>query len=80
MTTTWVATGIRVALLLAIATGTLVVATGCASVAPYERGTLAHPTMSTEDPYTSGIDEHVRAVSEGAAGGLAGGGGGCGCN
>ena len=27
-----------------------------------------------------GLDSHVRAVSEGAAGGLGGGGGGCGCN
>jgi Domain of unknown function (DUF4266) len=54
--------------------------TGCVRVAPYERGTLAHPTMSADDPYTSPLDEHVRAVSEGAAGGLSGGGGGCGCN
>jgi len=52
---------------------------GCAPVAPYERGTLAHPTMTTEDVAT-GLDEHVRGVSEGASGGLGGGGGGCGCN
>lgn len=52
---------------------------GCATVAPYERGTLAHPTMVPED-ISTGLDEHVRAVSEGAAGGLGGGGGGCGCN
>ena len=52
---------------------------GCAPVAPYERGTLAHPTMTTEDVAT-GLDEHVRGVSEGATGGLGGGGGGCGCN
>jgi hypothetical protein len=51
----------------------------CAPVAPYERGTLAHPTMTTEDMSTS-FDGHVRAVSEGASGGLGGGGGGCGCN
>ena len=56
-----------------------VAATGCASVAPYERGTLAHPTMTPDDISTA-LDEHVRGVSEGAAGGLAGGGGGCGCN
>jgi hypothetical protein len=59
--------------------GTLSAATGCARVAPYERGTLAHPTMSPDD-MSSGIDEHVRAVSEGATGGFGGGGGGCGCN
>jgi hypothetical protein len=54
--------------------------TACVHVAPYERGTLAHPTMTTDDMST-GLDEHVRAVSEGAeGGGLGGGGGGCGCN
>jgi hypothetical protein len=51
----------------------------CAPVAPYERGTLAHPTM-TPDDVAIGLDAHVRAVSEGASGGLSGGGGGCGCN
>ncbi len=71
---------IRLALLASAAAVAVASATGCASVAPYERGTLAHPTMSAEDPYTSAIDEHVRAVSEGAEGGLTGGGGGCGCN
>jgi hypothetical protein len=54
-------------------------ATACVHVAPYERGTLAHPTMTAGD-VASGMDEHVRAVSEGASGGLSGGGGGCGCN
>ena len=69
------------ALLVAMTTGAVAsAAMGCATVAPYERGTLAHPTMSADDPYTSGIDEHVRSVSEGAHGGLVGGGGGCGCN
>ncbi len=52
---------------------------GCVKVAPYERGTLAHPTMTTDD-VALGVDAHVRGVSEGAAGGLGGGGGGCGCN
>jgi hypothetical protein len=54
--------------------------TACVSVAPYERGNLAHPTMTGGDAMSSAIDEHVRAVSEGAKGGLSGGGGGCGCN
>ncbi|HQY60389.1 MAG: DUF4266 domain-containing protein [Myxococcales bacterium] len=53
--------------------------TACVKVAPYERGTLAHPTMTTDD-VSLGVDAHVRGVSEGAAGGLGGGGGGCGCN
>ena len=74
------ATVTRIALLAMMTTGIVATAMGCASVAPYERAALAHPTMSAEDPFTSGLDEHVRAVSEGAAGGLAGAGGGCGCN
>jgi hypothetical protein len=53
--------------------------TACVKVAPYERGTLAHPTMTTDD-MAIGVDAHVRGVSEGASGGLGGGGGGCGCN
>ncbi len=52
---------------------------GCVKVAPYERGMLAHPTMTPEE-IAIGLDGHVRAVSGGAAGGLGGGGGGCGCN
>jgi len=51
----------------------------CAPVAPYQRGALAHPTMTAEDMAT-GLEAHVRAVSEGGSGGLGGGGGGCGCN
>ena len=36
---------------------------GCVKVAPYERGTLAHPTMVTDD-MAIGVDAHVRGVSE----------------
>ena len=54
-------------------------ATGCATVAPYERGKLAHPTMAAADDTSMGA-EHVRAISEGAMGGSAGSGSGCGCN
>jgi hypothetical protein len=71
-----------VAMRLGMAAAAIVAAslvTGCSHVAPYERGTLAHPTMSPDD-MSSGVDEHVRAVSEGATGGFGGGGGGCGCN
>lgn len=66
-------------LMIALCVAMVGLATGCASVASYERGTLAHPTMTADDVSTS-FDEHVRAVSEGATGGFAGGGGGCGCN
>ena len=63
-----------------VAASLLSMTLGCAHVAPYERGTLAHPTMSAEDPYTTVLAEHVEDVSEGATGGFGGGGGGCGCN
>jgi hypothetical protein len=53
---------------------------GCAHVPPYERGILAHPSMSTSDPTTRSAEEHVRAVQEGAIGGGFSAGGGCGCN
>lgn len=51
----------------------------CTHVAPYERGRLAHPTM-TESTGTSPGEEHVRAVQEGAVGGSFEASGGCGCN
>jgi hypothetical protein len=52
---------------------------GCATVPPYERGPLAHPTMKTSDP--AGVGEaHARAIQEGAMGGGFEVGGGCGCN
>ena len=69
----------RRSLILVLAAGLLALASGCVKVAPYERGMLAHPTMTAEE-ISIGLDGHVRAVSEGAAGGLGGGGGGCGCN
>ncbi|MSP25191.1 MAG: DUF4266 domain-containing protein [Myxococcales bacterium] len=57
----------------------VVASTGCATVQPYERGKLAHPTMSTADLSGPG-EEHLRAVTEGAIGGGTGAGSGCGCN
>ena len=56
-----------------------VCATGCTAVAPYERGKLAHPTMSAGGLSTMG-EEHLHAISEGATGGSGGTGSGCGCN
>ena len=53
--------------------------TGCATVAPYERAKLAHPTMAANDLAGPG-EHHLRAVTEGAIGGSAGAGSGCGCN
>jgi hypothetical protein len=56
-----------------------VVSAGCAQVPAYERGQLAHPTMTTSD-LARWSEEHTRAVHEGAAGGGFSAGGGCGCN
>jgi hypothetical protein len=53
--------------------------TGCSHVAPYERERLAHPTMVTSD-MARASESHVRSVQEGAIGGDAAAGGGCGCN
>ena len=52
---------------------------GCAGAAPYERGKLAHPSMTTAD-LAGPAESHVRAVQEGATGGSIAVGGGCGCN
>ncbi|MEO5731023.1 MAG: DUF4266 domain-containing protein [Byssovorax sp.] len=57
----------------------LIATTGCSTVAPYERGTLAHPTMGASDMTGFG-EAHLRAISEGATGGSGGTGSGCGCN
>jgi hypothetical protein len=57
----------------------LLLGASCARIAPYERGHLAHPTMTTSD-IASPSEQHVRAVQEGATGGAAAAGGGCGCN
>jgi hypothetical protein len=67
------------ALALAAMVVALGTATGCANVAPYERGKLAHPTMVAADMAGAG-ESHLRAISEGAVGGSGGTGSGCGCN
>ena len=58
-----------------------VLATGCANVKPWERGTLADYTMRADrDPLGSGLSEHIWFSREDAHGGRSVGGGGCGCN
>lgn len=52
---------------------------GCARVAAYERGRLAHPSMSTRQRVSAG-QAHLYAIREGARGGSLGAGSGCGCN
>lgn len=70
---------IRSLAVVAVAATGLVASTGCATVQPYERGKLAHPTMTAADLAGPG-EEHLRAVQEGAVGGGTGSGSGCGCN
>jgi hypothetical protein len=70
---------VRLVLVLCVMTAALLTSAGCAPVAPYERGKLAHPTMAAGD--ISGFGEsHLRAITEGATGGNGGTGSGCGCN
>ena len=51
---------------------------GCTHVSPYQRGKLAHRTMTTD--VSGPALEHVYAVQEGAVGGGAAAESGCGCN
>lgn len=55
--------------------------TGCTSVAPWERGTLAKPQMSLDPtPLQSGLRHHQYSSREGTVSiDASGGGGGCGC-
>ena len=55
--------------------------TGCASVKPWQRGTLADPIMVADrDSLGQGMIDHVFFSREAASGGRSVGGGGCGCN
>jgi hypothetical protein len=66
--------------LLLLAAGALLTATaGCRHVRPYDRGKLAHPTM-TGAGEPGPLAAHVYAVHEGAVGGSATPESGCGCN
>lgn len=54
--------------------------TGCAQVAPWQRGNLAKPQMAL-DPYPmlNEMRGHNYGSREAGAGSSSGGGGGCGC-
>lgn len=55
-------------------------ATGCADIAPWERGNLAKPNMALDPfPVQSAMRAHTYGSREAAAGGDSAGGGGCGC-
>lgn len=65
----------RAELVVALA---LLALSGCTHVKAYERGQLAHHTMTA--PAAGAAAEHMYAVHEGAIGGGAAAESGCGCN
>ncbi len=66
--------------LAAVAVGVFVL-TGCQSVKPWQRKTLADYTMRGDrDPMGDAITDHIFFSREMASGGKGVGGGGCGCN
>jgi hypothetical protein len=55
--------------------------TGCASVQPWQRGSLAERSMRPDhDQLENSLAEHMWFSREAASGGRGIGGGGCGCN
>ena len=62
----------------ALALALALTALACTHVAPYDRGRLAHPTMTQGTE--SAAAGHLHAVQEGAAGGGSVSESGCGCN
>jgi hypothetical protein len=66
---------------LVLAAVTLVLASGCENVKPWQRGTLSDYTMRADrDPLSKVQAEHIWFSREEANGGAGVGGGGCGCN
>ena len=67
--------------LLVLAGAALLLESGCTTVKPWERSTLADYTMRPDrDPLTISLSEHMWFSREAASGGRGVGGGGCGCN
>lgn len=67
--------------LLAVTALALALASGCATVPPYERETLARRDMALErNPDASAGEHHATAYREGSSGAEGTSGGGCGCN
>lgn len=59
----------------------LLASVGCATVQPWERGTLAKPVMAIEDPaHETAQKLRTYSAKEGGAAATGVGGGGCGCN
>ncbi len=55
--------------------------TGCTTVQPWERATLAdYPMRPDRDPLAGAMMEHIYFSREASSGGRGVGGSGCGCN
>ena len=69
-------------LLAALLAGAVTFGLGaCASVQPWERGTLARPEMQLDsNPLQTGLYDQVYDSKEAASGGAGTAGAGCGCN
>jgi len=66
---------------VAAAAVVLALATGCQTVKPWERGTLADPIVqANRDPLGRLLVDHVYFSREAASGGRDVAGAGCGCN
>ena len=58
-----------------------VVLCACATVEPWQRGTLAKPHVALDPhPQRTALIAHVRAAREAASGAVSKDGGGCGCD
>jgi hypothetical protein len=64
-----------------IVTALVALLSGCATVPPYERETLARRDMQLQrNPDVSAGEQHAAAYREGSTGAEGTTGGGCGCN
>jgi hypothetical protein len=67
--------------LLGALLGVLAATSGCATVQPWERGTLAKPAMAVDDPpHEAAQKQRTYNAKEAGAAATGVGGGGCGCN
>jgi hypothetical protein len=65
----------------ALLLGSVLLATACAGVKPWERDQLARPDMAWDpDPLEATQRSHIHFSREASIGGSDAGGGGCGCN
>ena len=65
----------------ALALLSMALASGCATVRPWDRDLLADPRMKFRPaPMMSAVDDHIYFSKEGSMGGASASGGGCGCN